>query len=169
MKDRQCLLSMRYVPISAVQKYLKKLKPSKSIAADELDSYSLKIAADIIAPAVHHLITLSIMQQKFPTLWKHAKVLPLHKKQSYIEPKNYRPVSILSPLSKVLERAIHDQIYNYFSTRKLFHPNLMGYRKDRSTMTTLLQMYDRCVKGAGKGKCSGLVLLDLNAAFNLVN
>ena len=80
MKDRQCLLSMRYVPISAVQKYLKKLKPSKSIAADELDSYSLKIAADIIAPAVHHLITLSIMQQKFPTLWKHAKVLPLHKK-----------------------------------------------------------------------------------------
>ena len=44
----------------------------------------------------------------------------------------------------------------------------MGYRKDRSTMSTILQMYDRCVRGAGEEKYSGLVLLDLSAAFDLV-
>ena len=169
MKDRQCSLSMRYVPLAAVHKYLRKLKPSKTIAVDELDSYSLKIAADIIAPSVHHIITLSIMQNKYPSLWKHAKVLPLHKKQSLLEPKNYRPVSILPPLSKVLERAIHDQLYSYFSDRRLFHPNLMGYRKNRSTMTAVLQMYDKWVRGAADGNFSGIVLLDLSAAFDLVH
>ena len=169
MKDRRCSLSMRYVPLAAVHKYLRKLKPSKTIAVDELDSYSLKIAADIIAPSVYHIITLLIMQNKYPSLWKHAKVLPLHKKQSLLEPKNYRPVSILPPLSKVLERAIHDQLYSYFSDRRLFHPNLMGYRKNRSTMTAVLQMYDKWVRGAADGNFSGIVLLDLSAAFDLVH
>ena len=101
---------MRYVPLAAVQKYLRLLKSSKCVAVDELDSYSLIIAADIIAPSVHHIITLSLMQQKYPSLWKHAKVLPLHKKQSLFDPKNHRPVSIFPPVSKVLERVIHDQL-----------------------------------------------------------
>ena len=60
---------MRYVPLSAVRKCLRKLKPSKSLAVDELDSYSIKVAEDVITPPVHHLIILPIMQQKFPTLW----------------------------------------------------------------------------------------------------
>ena len=169
MSGRQCSLSMRFVSVKTIKKLLKNLKSSKSVAIDELDSYSLKIAADIITLPVHHLVTLSIMQRKFPTLWKHAKVLPLHKKESILEPKNYRPVSILSPLSKVLERAIYDQIYGYFTNKKIFHPNLMGYRKNRSTMTAALQMYDRWVRGAGAGNMSGIVLLDLSAAFDLVN
>ena len=69
------------VSVETVDKLLKNLKSSKSVAIDELDSYSLKIAADIITLPVHHLVTLSIMQRKFPTLWKYAKVLPLHKKE----------------------------------------------------------------------------------------
>jgi hypothetical protein len=67
---------------------IKKLKSSKSLAVDELDSYSLKISADIVGPAIHHLITLSIMQNKFPEPWKYAKVLPLHKKGEVLVRKN---------------------------------------------------------------------------------
>ena len=150
-------------------KILKNLKPSRSAGVDELDSYSLKIAADIIAPAVHHIVTLSTMQRKFPTAWKFAKVLPLHKKECSLERKNYRPVSILSPLSKVLERVIYEQIYEYFSKNNIFHHNLMGFRKNRSTLTAVLQMYDRWVRGAAAGKINGVILLDLSAAFDLVD
>ena len=169
MGKKTCSLDIGFVTVKQVRRLLKNLKSSKCVAVDELDSYSLKIGADIIAAPVHHLVTLSIMQKKFPTAWKHAKILPLHKKLSILERKNYRPVSILSPLSKVLERAIYDQVYRYFSVNKIFHPNVMGYRKNRSTLSAVLQMYDRWVRGASEGKVSGIVLLDLSAAFDLVN
>ena len=169
MRKKKCKLGMAFVTLGQVRKLIKNLKSSRCVAVDELDSYTLKISADIIAGPVHHLVTLSIMQKRFPTAWKFAKVLPLHKKLSVLERKNYRPVSILSPLSKVLERVIYDQLYNYFSSHKIFHPNLMGYRKNRSTLTAVLQMYDRWVRGAGNGKVSGIVLLDLSAAFDLVS
>ena len=126
------------------------MKSSKAVAIDGLDSYSLKIAAKLVAAPIHHLVSLSIMQQKFPTLWKKAKVIPLHKKGDVLERKNYRPVSILSPVSKVLEKAVYDQLYSYFSEKKIFHSNVMGYGRNRSTETAILQMYDRLEHGPGK-------------------
>ena len=84
-------------------------------------------------------------------------------------PKNYRPVAILSPLSKILEKIIYEQLYGYFSRNNILHPNLHGYRKNRSTQTALLQMYDRWVQAAANGQVSGAVLLDLSAAFDLVS
>ena len=98
-----------------------------------------------------------------------TKIVPLHKKQSTLKPENYRPVAILSPLSKVLEKAVYEQIYRYFSKNHLFHPSLHGYRGDRSTMTALLTMYDKWVKAASKGQISGVVLVDLSAAFDIVS
>ena len=64
---------------------------------------------------------------------------------------------------------IYEQVYNYFTKFSLFHPNLHGYRKNRSTQTALLQVYDRWVRASNEGKLSGVVLLDLSAAFDLVD
>ena len=129
MGNKNCKLDMKHVTEKKILKVLKNLKPSKSVGVDELDSYSLKIAATVIVSSIHHIVTLSILQRRFPTAWKFAKVLPLHKKLCPLERKNYRPVSILSPLSKVLERVIYEQIYEYFSRNNIFHPNLMGFHK----------------------------------------
>ena len=169
MEGKICKLNLQFVTLNKIVKILKNLKPSRSSGVDELDSFSIKLAADVIAPAVHHIVTLSIMQCRFPTAWKFAKVLPLHKKLCPLERKNYRPVSILSPLSKVLEKAVYEQIYSYFSRNKIFHPNIMGFRKNRSTLSAVLQMYDRWVRGAVSGKINGVILLDLSAAFDLVD
>ena len=167
--SKKCSLSLEFVSVKDVEKIIKNLRSSKAVSIDGLDSYSIRISARFVANPIQHLITLSIMQQRFPMLWKYAKVIPLHKKDCQLEKKNYRPVSILSPVSKVLEKVIYIQLYHYFSRNKLFHPNVMGYRKKRSTMTAVLQMYDRWVRGASHGKVSGIVLLDLSAAFDLVN
>ena len=168
MIGKSCSLSLQHVSIDTVRKLLKSLKPSKSLSVDELDSFSVKLSADHIAEPLHHIITLSIMQSKFPSKWKYTKVIPLHKKLSSLEPKNYRPVAILSPLSKILEKIVYMQMYDYFTNNHIFHPSLHGYRKNRSTQTALLQMYDRWVRAAAEGKVSGVVLIDLSAAFDLV-
>ena len=115
------------------------------------------------------MITLSIMQQKFPSCWKLTKIVPLHKKQSTLDKRNYKPVAILSPLSKILEKVVYNQLYNYFERKKPFHASLHGYRRGRSTMTALLSMYDKWVQAATKGELTGIVLIDLSAAFDLVS
>ena len=168
MKNKHCKLSLQHVSTSKVNKLLKNLKNSRSCSIDELDNFSVKLAADVIAEPVHHIVVLSILQQKFPTSWKYSKVIPLHKKNSKLECKNYRPVTILSPLSKILEKIAYEQLYEYFSRNKIFNSNLHGYRQHRSTQTALLSMYDRWVSAASQGQVSGVLLLDLSAAFDLV-
>lgn len=168
MQNKRCRLSLSHVTVSKVVKLLSSLSNSRSTAVDELDNYSVKIAAPVIAGPLHHIITLSIMQHSFPRSWKYAKVLPLHKKLDPLHKKNYRPVAILSPLSKILEKIVYEQLYSYFTANKILHQNLHGYRSNRSTQTALLQMYDRWVQAASQGQVSGAVLLDLSAAFDLV-
>ena len=78
MEGKHCKLSLRFISVQKVLNILKNLKSSRSVGIDELDSYSIKIAADLIAEPMHHIVTLSIMQQRFPEAWKFAKVLTLH-------------------------------------------------------------------------------------------
>ena len=67
------------------------------------------------------------------------------------------------------QKILYEQIYNYFAENKLFHQSLHGYRQNRSTMTALLSMYDKWVRAASKGQVSGVVLVDLSPAFDLVD
>ena len=133
---------------------------------DMLDSYSVKIAADYIAQPLHHVISLSLMQEKFPSCWKSTKIIPLHKKGSTLKKEHYRPVAILSPLSKVLEKVVYEQLYSYFSKNKLFSESLHGYRANRSTLTALLTMYEKWVTAASQNQVTGV---DLSVAFDLVS
>ena len=105
----------------------------------------------------------------YHTLECNVQCAIYNKKGDKLERKNYRPVSILSPISKVLEKIVYEQMYSYFTRNHLLHPNLHGYRSNRSTQTALLQMYDRWVRASHEGKLSGVVLLDLSAAFDLVD
>ena len=169
MRNKNCKLSLSHVSVKKVNKLLKSLKNSKSTSIDELDNFCVKLAADLIDKPLHHIITLSIMSKTFPRSWKYSKVIPLHKSGCKLERKNYRPVAILSPLSKILEKIVYGQVYEYFTVNKIFDPNLHGYRQHRSTQTALMVMYDRWVQAAAAGQLSGAVLLDLSAAFDLVD
>ena len=169
MSRKTCSLSFQSVSVSKVKKLLKSLSNSRSTGVDGLDNFSVKLAAEYLAEPLHHIVTLSCRQSKFPTFWKISKFIPLHKKNSPLEKQNYRPVSLLSPLSKVLEKIVYEELYSYFTANNLFHPSLHGYRKNRSTQTALMQLYDRWVRAASDGKLSGTVLLDLSAAFDLVD
>ena len=80
MRDKDCKMQLKHVSLAKVRKIIRSLSNSKSCGIDELDNFTLKIAADLVAHPIHHIICLSIIQNKFPDNWKYAKVLPLHKK-----------------------------------------------------------------------------------------
>ena len=89
-----------------ITKILKSFSSSRATPIDGLDTYSIKIAAELIKEPVHHIIRLAKMQKSFPSAWKSAKLISLHKRDEVFMAKTYRPVPILSPLSKILERVI---------------------------------------------------------------
>ena len=84
-------------------------------------------------------------------------------------PKNYRPVSLLPILSKILERAVFCQIVGYLEDNSLLHPCHHGFRAKHNTTTALIQMYDRWVEAFEEKKLSAVVMLDLSAAFDAVD
>ena len=152
-----------------VEKIIAGLKNSKTAGVDFLDTTAIKMISKDVVPAITHIVNLSIRCSKFPESWKYAKIIPLHKKDDILNPKNYRPVAILPILSKILERAIFEQVVEYFEDNNLFHPNHHGFRKHHNTCTALLQMYDGWVEAADKGDLTGVCLLDMSAAFDTVN
>ena len=96
-----------------IRKQLSSLNPKKAVGLDDISSLFLRDAVDHILVPVTHIINLSLMSESVPMGFKEAKVVPLFKKGSKLDPGNYRPVSILNVLSKILERAVHSQLSEY--------------------------------------------------------
>ena len=86
---------------------LKSLKTNKAKGIDDIGPYFLKLAADILSLSLCHVLNTSIITGTFPSSWKLAKVTPLYKKGKADNIANYRPISVLSTLSKLLERSTY--------------------------------------------------------------
>ena len=169
MQNRTCYFSLQAVHPDEIEKIIKDLKNTSSVGLDLIDTRVIKLIRAEILPSLTHIVNLSIAKREFPILWKSTKIIPLHKKGDLLNPKNYRPVAIIPIFSKVLERAIFSQFIQYLSENQLFHPNHHSYRKHHNTTTALIQMYDTWVKSVDEGELSGVCLLDMSAAFDIVD
>ena len=89
------------------------LKTNKAIGLDKISARLLKNSAHTIALSVTKLLNLSIKTGKFPKLWKCSKITALFKSGDRTNASNYRPISILPTLSKILEKAVHTQLYQF--------------------------------------------------------
>ena len=148
---------------------LKSLKNSKATGLDTIDVATVKLLADLILPALTHIINLSLRSSTFPSEWKIAKVIPLLKKGDPLMPQNYRPVSLLPIMSKVLEKIVFKQVLNYVESNHILHPSHHGSRPHHNTCTALIEMYSSWVETVESGDITGVVMLDLSAAFDLVD
>ena len=95
--------------------------------------------------------------------------MPLYKKDDPLNPANYRPVAIIPVISKVIERVIAKQMIKYLHKNQLTHPCHHAYRTNHNTATALLQMYDSWIQALETGKLAGICLLDMSAAFDVVD
>ena len=123
----------------------------------------------LITPPFCHIVNLSISQGNVPRDLKSARVVPLYKKEIKTEAGNYRPVSILSIFSKILEKTVHNQISKFFQDHNLLYEFQSGFRKSYSTDTCLIYLSDTIRSKLDKGNYCGMVMLDLRKAFDTVN
>jgi hypothetical protein len=128
MRNRVYSFFLQSVNEEDVVKIIKNLKNSSASGVDYIDTRTIKLVADIIAPALAHIINLSIQTSTFPSIWKYAKVIPLLKSSQCdpLLPKSYRPVALLPILFKVMEKVVFSQLVKYLEENNLIHPNLHG-------------------------------------------
>ncbi len=111
----------------------------------------------------------SLESSKFPSLWKFGKVTALFKSGDRCDSGNYRPITILPTVSKVLEKVVHHQVYKYLMDEKILSPVQFGFRPNLSTEVALIHFTDSILDNMDKGAVTGAIFLDLSKAFDTVN
>ena len=144
------------------------LKTNKAIGLDKISASLLKNSAHTIALSVTKLLNLSIKTGKFPKLWKCSKITALFKSGDQTNASNYRPISILPTLSKILEKAVHTQLYHFLVANKRLSGKQFGFRKGLSTISAVTSFADEVLLNVEQGRLCGAVFLDLTKAFDKV-
>ena len=130
---------------------MKSLNLSKATGIDNLSGKFLKDGANILARLIFQPCNLSVKLNLFPRSSEIVKVKPLFKTGSKTDPQNYRPISLLPILLKIIERIIHDQTQELLSQNKILYRFRSGFRKNYSTNTCLGHLTDKITAGFEKG------------------
>ena len=145
--------------------------PPKSCSLDPLPTCLVRENVDVLAPLITQIINLSLLSGVVPKALKAAIVTPLLKKQN-LDPntlKNYRPVSQLPFVSKILEKAVLKQCKSFLTNNNLYEVNQSAYRQNHSTETTVLNVLEELLTNMDNRKVSLVACLDLSAAFDTID
>ena len=130
----------------------------------------LKPVLEIVAPSIAQLINVSLATAEVPIVWKTAVISPIFKNiGSKDDIVNYRPISLLRLLSKILETAVDYQVMKYLESNNLINKNFFGHRRFQSTRTALIKITDDILRNIERGLVTSLILTDLSKAFDTVD
>ncbi len=152
-----------------VQTHFQNMPENKAVGLDRLPGRLLRAAAPIISEPLAYVRNLSLQSGKFISEWKHAKVLTLIKSGPAMETNNYRPISILTISSQLLERFVHDSFSEYLEEHNLLTIAQSGFRRLHSTVTSLFHVIDRWLMNIDKGLVTGVVFIDIRKTFDTVD
>lgn len=137
---------------------------SNAIGLDEVSLKFVKIILPGILNVITYLFNRCLAENYFPTLWKRAKVIPVPKKGG----KEFRPISILPCLSKVLEKLMYSQIINHLRINKLHNKFQSGFREFHSCESAILEVSEVIRNAMDKNEAVILVLIDFSKAFDTI-
>ena len=127
------------------------------------------MAANIVAPSLTQIFDKSIHSGIFPADWKLARVSPIFKKGDKTDMNNYRPISVISAVAKIFEKAIYDQLYEYLNENSLLSNCQSGFRSLHSTLTALIEATNDWSINIDRGNLNGVVFIDLKKAFDTID
>ena len=141
--------------------FLKEIKTNKATGIGNLSGRFLKDGSKVLVSPIAQICNLSIRLSAVPDECKIAKLKPLYKKGKKTDPKNYRPISLLPVISKILEKVIHDQTMEFVTKKDILYKFQSGYRKFHSADPCLSYLKDKVAKGFDSGLLTGMILIDL--------
>ena len=155
--------------LTFVRNFLSNLNVNKSSGLDNKGPRILKLSANVLAPSLLFIVNKSLITGKFPCSWKEAKLKPLFKTGAKDDVKNnYRPISILPTVSKLIEKWVESQFSKYLNEYNLLHQSQSGFRSKHSTESAIVRMIDFWLKAVDDGKLTGCVMVDFRKTFLLI-
>ena len=154
--------------LETVRNVIKNLDQRKAVGPDLIHNKLLVKAVDIISGPLATLFTRSLEEGKFPTIWKKAHVTPIHKKGDKNLCTNYRPISLLSCVGKVMEKCIQKHLLDFITVNNLLTTSQSGFIPGDSTTNQLLCIYDDFCKSLDQQSTTQALFFDISKAFDRV-
>ena len=165
VKDK---LSHVTASVAEVKAALQKLEEEKAVGPDNLSPRLLRQCAHELAGPLTIIFNECLQASRWPRAWKMSRVVPVHKKDDKTEAKNYRPVSLLSVLSKVLETIVAARVTEHLGKHRLLCARQYGFRPGRSAADLHLLLTSEWSAALDAGKATAVVALDIEGAFDRV-
>lgn len=161
--------SFETVETQYIESLLRDLDSSKATGDDGLPATFVKALHTFFSTPITYIVNKSLADGVVPRRWKRAIVTPIPKKSGATALTNFRPVSVLSILSKILERVVQVQVTNHILSHGLLSPYQSGFRPGYSTQDVLVRVVDSWLACLDNRKCVGAIFLDLAKAFDCVD
>ena len=145
------------------------LKINKSPGYDDISFNVVKKCFSSLCEPMKYMFNLSIEKGIFPDDLKIAKVTPIYKADDKSNLSNYRPISVLSCFSKILERIMYNRLYQYLTENKILYPKQFGFQTGHSTEHAIVQLVDQILESFEYNKYTLGVFIDLSKAFDTVD
>lgn len=152
-----------------VHQIINSLKENCAVAADLISTKILKMYLSVLVPPITYICNLSLSSGIFPSAFKKAVIKPIHKNGDRESINNYRPISILPALSKILERIMNRRLMKFLETNQLLSPTQYGFRHGKSTNDAVHELVNTVVNKLDERKKCLAVFLDLAKAFDTVS
>ena len=170
MEERAERFNFKPIRNSNVLKKLNKLPDKSKLDLLNFDCKLMRIAACQIAPHITSLFNLSIREGKLPAFWKRAKVTPIYKGKGKIEECiNYRPISTLPYIAKIIESCVQEQLVDYLNINNMLCCEQSAYLKKHSTTTSLHRVVDNWLTNINNNFINGVAFFDLSKCFDTIN
>ncbi len=157
-----------HITAQGVQKLLENLNPSKAAGPDQIPARILKICAKQLASALAQLFQQSLTEGIVPEDWRTANMAPIFKKGDRSKASNYRPVSLMAIVCKLMEHILVSHIMTHLETNNILTDLQHGFRSKRSCESQLLITTEDLLSTIDKGKQADLTILDFSKAFDVV-
>ena len=141
----------------------------KACGYDNIPAHFLKLGGEVLANVLYVYFAFVFEHGVFPQIFKTAKVIPIFKSGPRNSVNNYRPISILPSLSKVLKKLIKTRLVNFFNKHDIFYDHQFGFREKHNVLHALLNVSSDCFDKIQNKKFSALMLIDLRKAFDTVS
>ncbi len=148
---------------------IRKLKNGKAADPDKVSTTIIKNVGDLVSKHLTMISNSSLMGGIFPDIWKIARVTPIFKSGAKKDVNNYRPISVISVFSRILERIVHDQLFEFLAANKVITRNQSAFQKLYSTVTSLICSTDSWYENIDYKKLNLTIFLDLKKAFDTVD
>ena len=148
---------------------MENIEISKASGIDKLPGMFLNDGTNILSKPITEMYNLSISHGIFPNACKVAKLKPIFKKGKKVDLSNYRSISLLPMISKIIEKVVHDQTNEFLPANKILYNHQSGFGTNHSTNLCLSFLTDKILKAFGEGLLTGMILINLQKTFDTIN